>query len=88
MLVQEFIDPKKQCVDIDTDFNQFYFKFVLDSHTIEEHTHHKTLRYEIRQARHFWRNRISYNTTKPKKDPGCWDIVLHKRIARYFRLYT
>ena len=32
MLVYEKWDPIKQCVDIETDFDQFYFKFAKDSH--------------------------------------------------------
>ena len=28
MLVNEYFDPKLQCVDVETDFNQFYLKFV------------------------------------------------------------
>ena len=88
MLVAEHIDLKRQCVDIDTDFNQFYFKFVINSHVVEEGDDVSKLEYEVRQARHFWRNRISFNTTKIKSDPKCWDIILHKRISAYFRLYT
>ena len=38
--------------------------------------------------RHVWRNRISWETTKLKKDPNSWNIVTHKQIANYFALYS
>ena len=28
MLVNEYMNPKQQCIDIETDFNQFVLKFV------------------------------------------------------------
>ena len=34
MLVYEYMNPELQCVDIETDFNQFYFKMVTDSHKV------------------------------------------------------
>ena len=33
MLVYDWYDVAKQCIDVETDFNQFYIKFCLDSHT-------------------------------------------------------
>jgi hypothetical protein len=42
----------------------------------------------MRQVRHSWRNRISFNTMKLKKNIEQWNIILHRRIAGYFRLYT
>ena len=38
--------------------------------------------------KHFWRNRIDFNTSKINKDITVWDHILHKRIANYFKLYT
>ena len=34
ILVNEFYNPQMQCVDIASDFNQFYFLSVIDSHLI------------------------------------------------------
>ena len=36
MLVNEYINEKLQCVDVETDFNQFVLKFVKESHLIKE----------------------------------------------------
>ena len=36
MLVNEYINPKLQCVDVETDFNQFVLKFVKNSHKVKE----------------------------------------------------
>ena len=35
-----------------------------------------------------WRNRISNDTLKLKKDYEKWNFVVHHRIANYFRLYS
>lgn len=89
MLVNEYINPQLQCVDVETDFNQFYFKFVKNCDEIKQGQHTVAdLEYEIRQVRHFWRNRISFNTSKIKNNPECWNYVLHKRVSRYFKLYS
>lgn len=37
--------------------------------------------------RHFWRNRISFNTSKVKR-LAKWDTVLDRRVSEYVRLYT
>ena len=46
---------------------------------------------EIRMVPHFWRNRISINTSTVKKGRSItaeWEVILHKRISGFFRLYT
>ena len=88
MLVNEYVDPELQCVDVKTDFNQFFLKFVKNSHKVKASDDPKKLDFEIRKIRHHWRNRISFNTSKKIKDNDKWDYVTHRRIANYFRLYT
>ena len=88
MLVNEYINPLYQCVDVETDFNQFYLKFVKNAKHVESFSSIDELDFEIRQVRHFWRNRISFNTTKIKKNKDCWKHILHKRISGHFRMYT
>ena len=64
-------------------------KFVKDSHTVtEEADITKQDRFEIRKIEHFWRNRISFNTSKILKSNQKWQVVTHARIAKYFKLYT
>ena len=36
---------------------------------------------------HFWRNRLSFNTTKVLATQD-WGSTIHKRIAGYFKLYS
>ena len=45
---------------------------------------------EIRMLPHYWRNRISINTSTLKrgKTSDEWEIILHKRVSNFFRLYT
>lgn len=88
MLVSEYMDPDKQCVDIESDFNQFLLKFVKNSDKVTEQTDLDELEIEIRQIRHFWRNRISYSTSNLKKDNDKWNYVLHHRISQHFCLYS
>ena len=38
MLVNEYVNPQMQCVDIETDFNQFYLKFAVNSHHVTRTT--------------------------------------------------
>ena len=45
MLVNEYINPKLQCVDVETDFNQFVLKFVEKSHKVKEGDAKETLKY-------------------------------------------
>ena len=88
MLVNEYVNPLYQCVDIETDFNQFYFKFAKKIDQVEKKSDVHKLEFQIRQVRHFWRNRVSFQTSKRKRNADCWDTILHKRIAKYFKLYT
>ena len=88
LLVNEHYNHSLQCVDIATDFNQFYLKFVKNADSVtEDHTVDK-LEFEIRTVLHSWRNRISMSTSKVKKNTVKWDWVIHRRIAQYFHLYT
>ena len=87
ILVNEYFNPYKQCVDVATDFNQFFLKFVTNSKLLDENSTVLDLEYEIRQVPHFWRNRLSYNTTKKMKSQQ-WGSTIHKRIAGYFKLYS
>lgn len=46
---------------------------------------------EILVMPHIWRNRISINTSMVKKSAKIeddWEVVLHKRIAGYFKLFS
>ena len=88
MLVNEYVNPLLQCVDVETDFNQFVLKFIKNSSEIKSRADKDKIEYEIRQVRHLWRNRISFNTSKVLRDPAKWNDVLHKRISSYFKLYT
>lgn len=88
ILVNEYTNPKLQCVDIATDFNQFYLKFVKHADRVTANTKLTKLKFQIRQVMHIWRNRISISTTKVKKNIAKWDWVIHRRIAKYFRLYS
>ena len=95
MLVREYQNSQLQCVDVETDFNQFFFKFVKNSDQVSPATHSVNadgpglpLRYDIRQVLHSWRNRISINTAEKLKYHDMWDYVIHNRISDYFRMYT
>ena len=48
MLVNEYINPKLQCVDVETDFNQFVLKFVEKSNKVKEGDFKEELKYQIR----------------------------------------
>ena len=39
ILVNEYYNPRLQCIDIATDLNQFFLKFVRDSHQIKMGVH-------------------------------------------------
>ena len=45
MLVNEYVNPQLQCVDIETDFNQFYLKFVKNAHHVTEDTNFADLEF-------------------------------------------
>ena len=88
MCIRDSYDPTLQCVDVETDFNYFYLKFVKDAHLVEPGTPVSDLQYEVRMVRHDWRNRISMNTAQLKKSADVWDMALSKRICRHFKIYT
>lgn len=88
MLIYDWYDKTMQCVDLETDFHQFYLKFVIDSHLYTEKVEVETLKYNIRSVRHNWRNLICYDTTKKSKNQKVWDYILHRRIANYFNIYS
>ena len=87
MLVNEYYNPKFQCIDVRTDFNKFFLKFVRDADKVDRTMQASDLKIEIRYVPHFWRNRISFNTSKSMSEEK-WHWTLHKRIASYFKLYT
>lgn len=76
MLVDEHYDASRQCVDVETDFHQFMIKFVTNSDMVSQSTELEDLEFEIRRVRHFWRNRISFSTSKTLKDVEKWDSVV------------
>ena len=86
ILVNEYYNHELQCVDIATDFNEFYFKFVDKSHLVTP-TNTSDLNFRVRRVPHFWRNRIGFNTSKEISDRK-WNAVIHKRISGYFALYS
>ena len=76
MLVNEYSNPAYQCVDVETDFSQFMLRFVKNSHTVTHETQKEDLKFEIRRVRHFWRNRISFSTSKIVPDDRKWRSVV------------
>ena len=87
MLVNEYFNTNVQCVDVETDFHQFYLKFATDCEDLVGKRFDQ-IKYELRTVRHFWRNRIGYNSSKFQKNPDKWNIVLHKRVSNFMKLYT
>ena len=86
-LVSEYYNPMLQCVDIKTDLHQFYLKFIkVDSQKLDQSL--DDLEIQIRKVRHFWRNKISFSTSKLVKNPQKWSTIIHRKIAPYFRLYS
>ena len=89
LLVNEYMSPSLDCIDIETDFNQFYLKFIKNSHEISPKTDFDDLEIEVRRFQHIWRNQISFSTSKIKKNPfKAWTNALDKRIAPYFKIYS
>ena len=86
ILVNEYINLSLQCVDIETDLNHFYFKFVKDAEKVS--TDKDDLEIQIRRVPHYWRNRISFMTSVEVGTLEKWNWVLHRRISKFFRLYT
>ena len=87
ILVNEYYNNQLQCVDVATDFNKFYFKFVKNSHLITDMIEESELEYHVRSVTHSWRNLVGFNTSK-KTNTSTWDIVIHRRISQYFKLYS
>lgn len=88
-LASKYFDPSYQCVDIGTDYNQFYMRFVKVNKGKELQKKFEDYKddSEIRQVRHFWRNQISISTSKIVS-PQKWSLVLHKRVADFLNLFT
>ena len=63
-------------------------RFVKNSHLVTHETLKEDLKFQIRRVRHFWRNRISFSTSKIVPDDRKWRSVVQKRICGYFNLYT
>ena len=49
VLVNEYSNPKLQCVDVETDFEKFVLKFVKDADQVTEKTEYKSLDFQIRR---------------------------------------
>ena len=45
ILVNEYFNPKHQCIDIATDFNQFYLKFVENADKVDRDSDLKELKF-------------------------------------------
>ena len=87
-LASSYFEPSYQCIDIGTDYNQFFLRFI----NVKKGEREKTLseygdEIEIRQVRHFWKNQISLNTSKLVPEVK-WSRALHKRTAGFMNLYT
>ena len=82
MLVEEYFNPYKPCDDIDCDFDLFYYKFKILNAKGQE------VGYEYRKGVQEWRNRIGIYTSKVFKDAKKFDIICHRRIAKYFNIYS
>ena len=87
ILVNQYYNYQLQCVDISTDFNSFYFKFVENSHLVTSETAEEDLVFRVRKVAHFWRNLVGFNTSE-KISANKWHAVIHKRISQYFALYS
>ena len=86
MLVEEYYRKNKPCVDIETDATIFYYKF---KEKKKDEFGNERIQNTFKKVKHFWRNRISMATGKKiKEGEKKWGIVLHRRIANYFKIYT
>ena len=88
MLVDEFMDPSLQCVDIDIDFKRFYLKFVKNCDSVTRETAFTDLDFELRDVLHIWRNYIGISTAHKIKNLEQWNIVVQNRCSRYMKLYN
>ena len=101
-------------MDVDTDFHQFYLKFVENSNKItrdsklalkqadaglsyyesemQESRVDKSgimpIKFIVRKANHFWRNRISMSTVRSSKQAGEWEFIIDKRVSRFYKPYS
>ena len=48
----------------------------------------KPIKFVLRKAHHFWRNRISMSTSKPTEDLEQWDYIIDKRVAGFYKPYS
>ena len=60
ILVNEFMNPWLQCVDVESGVDKFYMKFVTKSDLVNRDTKFDKLDYQIREVQHRERNRISF----------------------------
>jgi len=81
MQVDEHYDPESLCLDIQTDADLFCLRFAGPDGKPNNDT--------FKKIPHVWRNRISMSTTRDiKRGYDKWPVVIHRRIARYFKLYS
>ena len=88
VLVNEYSNPKLQCVDVETDFEKFVLKFVKNADKVDKDYEYKDLVFQIRRIHHFWRNRIGFGTSKALNQDEKFEWVVHRRIANFFKLYS
>ena len=93
MLTDETTVEESQIIDIETDFEYFYIKSLKDAVQEEDDAaliekKNEQFEFEMRKIKHSWRNRVGYNTSQPVKNIDKWFLILHKRISRYFKIYT
>ena len=88
ILVNEYTNPRLQCVDIDTDFDKFVLKFVKKADQVTNETKFEELKFQIRRIHHTWRNRIGFATSKVLNQYEKFEWAIHTRIASFFKLYT
>jgi len=87
ILVDEFLDPCNQCVDIEIDQRKFYLRTCKDSHLVTRDMRSEALVTEMHRVRFNWRNQIGRTTIKPLLDQT-WNESLQLRVSRYVRLYS
>ena len=102
-LVYEYYNEKEQCIDVDTDFNKFYLKFVENSDLItekskipskadtgfpeEDEEEAEPIKFILRKAAHEWRNRISMSTSKLAQSVNVWNHIIDKRVSSFYKPY-
>ena len=84
MQVDEHFDPAALCVDIQTDSDLFCLRFAG-----QPDPEGKGIHDTFKKIPHQWRNRIGLATSRDiKRGYDKWPVVIHRRIARYFKLYS